>query len=464
MNTDSNYYVEYEVDLSKLKEWEFEALRFLKEASKIIAKLYSKQRNSEYKGANFYPHDATKEEIEKAYKLDPLILNPYTTVKRNEKGELYAVDYYKEYKNGIDSICSYIKSAENVFRTNGDLVYANYLKELSNDLRKNNGFQKSTLLWLKIENKSGIDIKIGPIETYLDKLFAVKKAYQANLRIANEESASHVDETIEIIKSLQPDLPFDETDQVKLNVRMDYVVSMAGWHAELVPRGSNYPTDAKIMKKEKVAKILIYSNNIERRDGVLFDKVMPLLFTDELVNTLDRDKFMENWVRFIIHHELTEEVAKYRYGNYEKRLGAYSDVVRELYSTLVGIKTASVQILKGVLTVEDYKYLLIELLLVSFKDWVISVNGNSGLKAYSDGYVWCINYLFKEGALSLDSDKKIDIDFTKIYTGIDLLVSDLTHFMVDGEESEVKEEITKYSDTKIFEIFKSDIEKIISIS
>jgi len=436
-----------------------------KEISKIIATLYSKQRDSDFPGANFYPHDATKEELLEANKKNPLILNEFSIVKRDEKGKLYAVMYYDEYKDEINKICRYLKDSADLFYKNDRKDYAKYLNQLAKDFKSKDGFNKSSLLWLKIDDSTGIDIKVGPIEAYLDKLFAVKRAYQSNLRIENPDKGSELNELIDIITALQPSLPFDGEDKVKLNVRMDYVIAMAGWHAELIPRGSNYPTDPMVIKNEKVAKVLIYSNNIEKRDGMLFDEVLPTLFEKEALKDLDRGEFMKNWLRFIVHHELTEELAKYKYKSYEKRLGSYSEVIRELYSTLTGIRAASVQVLKGVLSVKDYKYFLIALLLVSFRDWVISENGNSGLKAYSDGYVWCINYLLKEKGIVLDSKEgKISIDFTKIYAGIDSLVLLLNEFMLNGTEDLVSAEISKYTDLTIFKKFQKDLELIIKNS
>ena len=58
---------------------------------------YLLQENDQYKGANFYPHDVTKQEIEEATKDPPKIFSPFTVVKRNNKGKLIAVDYHLKY-------------------------------------------------------------------------------------------------------------------------------------------------------------------------------------------------------------------------------------------------------------------------------------------------------------------------------------------------------------------------------
>jgi len=54
-----------------LNKNEKKVLSLLIEAASLVLPIYKLQENPKYPGANFYPHDATKEEIEDAAKKDP---------------------------------------------------------------------------------------------------------------------------------------------------------------------------------------------------------------------------------------------------------------------------------------------------------------------------------------------------------------------------------------------------------
>src|SRR3989304_10551157 len=70
----------------------------LTKAAKAIVPIYAKQVNVLDSQANFYPEDATKEEIQAAAKNNSKILSPYTMVERDLKGKLTAIPYHIKFK------------------------------------------------------------------------------------------------------------------------------------------------------------------------------------------------------------------------------------------------------------------------------------------------------------------------------------------------------------------------------
>ncbi len=57
---------EFEADPLRLSANQKKVLSKLVEAARLIALIYKLQGNHRYNGANFYPHDASREEVEKA--------------------------------------------------------------------------------------------------------------------------------------------------------------------------------------------------------------------------------------------------------------------------------------------------------------------------------------------------------------------------------------------------------------
>src|SRR3989338_8071769 len=236
-----NYYKEYtDVDLSTLLDWEKDVIEKLKEVVKICGQIYAKQKNFSCVGGNFYPCDIQKEQIELASKSDPEILSSYTMVEIGDNGELVAVRYSVKFKKEISRMCQIIEDVAKIYESNGFDLYSVYLKQMSLDL-KNDNYEESEKLWLKIDWKVKVDIKFGPIETYQDKLFGIKRAFQANLRITDDVDSNNIGEYIGLAYALADYSRQDKDGSLKVNerktiVRIDKIIAASGWHAELKPR------------------------------------------------------------------------------------------------------------------------------------------------------------------------------------------------------------------------------------
>src|SRR3989344_8843354 len=170
-----------------LSAQERKILSKLGEAAKIISSLYLAQKNPRYRGANFYPSDATKKEIEVAAEKDPEILSPYTFVERKRE-KLVAVPYRIKFKKELSAIAKLLKGAAVL---SSDKNFQAYLKARAEDLLKDN-YDRSNILWLKTE-RSKIGCVIGPFDRYLDPLFFVKRAYMAWIGVLDEQTPNELD-------------------------------------------------------------------------------------------------------------------------------------------------------------------------------------------------------------------------------------------------------------------------------
>ena len=83
-------------------------------AAESIAPLYLKQKNPKYPGANFYPHKVSREEIKKAAKKNPAVLDPYTFVEQDKFGELVAVPFHIKFHRELTKISNLLKEAANL--------------------------------------------------------------------------------------------------------------------------------------------------------------------------------------------------------------------------------------------------------------------------------------------------------------------------------------------------------------
>lgn len=448
----TNYYKEYDINLSHLSPWEIELVSELKQVVKICGDIYKKQKNVDLEGGNFYDSSLSKEIIQKASKNDPKILNPYYVVKKSSDGNPLAVSYYQEYKEELDQMILHLKKASSIHK---DDDYKNYLDQFIKDII-NSDYSESEKLWLQL-NGSKVDIRLGPIETYNDKLFGVKRAFQANLRVLNEKEQSNVSEYVKAIVELQPSSPFSvENPEKNLKIRVDNIIAIGGWHADLIPRGSNYPDDVDL--SDYGVKVLIYDNTTREVNERLYNLAGEVLSKEDF-SQIDKEVFLANSTRYILFHEIAESIVKLKYPDFVDRLKSMNDIVREIFSDLIGVKSSAIQVLKGVLKNEDYRDLLLIFILEGIWQWYKYERKGRAVGTYATGFVMATDYLLTNEAIKVNDDGKISIDYPSLYSQIDSLTTISLGLMKDHGEAEAKDIFDKYSNSDFLQKYSKFIKE-----
>jgi hypothetical protein len=446
----NKYYFEYtDLDLSHLKKWELELIELFKEVTQLCGEIYDGQINT---AAGFYPKNASIDEIEDAAVDDANILSPYTRVIR-DGAKLKAVFYYDEFSDQINKIAELLKKAEGIYSKNNFKEYADYLKQLVVDLKSAN-FESSEKRWLKINGEANVDIKLGPLETYQDKILGIKRVFQANLRIRDEQEYSNLTDYIDVINAILPASPFaKDVSQSEFVVRIDKVVAMGGWHADLFPSASNYPSD--INYTHLGVKAIIYTNNMSKKQPMVNEIARKII--DSSYN--DPKKLEEARTKVIIFHEISEAISKLKYKTAYNQLRNYRDHVIEVYADLMGLKSGSVHVLKGVISTEDYQYILVAYLASMLRTWAQGRSNNS-VSVYSDGDKLVFNYFLQREAIKI-YENKIQIDYAKMYSAIDNLVMELSHIILNRDAKGAEEIFSKYGSDKEITKFEGALKEII---
>jgi len=450
----AKYHKCFEVATTRLSASEQQVLAKLVEASELVGPLFALQENDEFPGANFYPHDATSEEIEDAAQKNPRILDPYTVVERGRGGKLVAVPFHKKYREYMLPIAQLLKEAAALSENPS---FSEFLAARAKSFL-NGSWDKSETLWLGIED-SRLDILIGPIEPYLDNLFSVKCAFQSNVRVASGDAKFNPQDYLNIVRCLHassPVLSGEDEPGHRVQVRVDDVVCLSGRNAKLPPRGANYPNDPQRVA-ELGTKIIIYTTDIKLRDEGLITPVFEKLFDDDFRAAYSKEGLLSAAVRLTMLHEITEAVVKYP--DTVSRLKDMYLPVKELHASVVGIKSCTFHVLKGVLTQKDYEEILLVLLCRTFSDWLIKDGAGQTLMHYLRGYVVAFNFFREQGALVVENGM-IQPDFDKLFVGVDGLSSVLTHLMSSGSQEDARRFFDQYGSFAIFEEFGSQLQGI----
>lgn len=152
-------------------------------------------------GANMYPANSSKEEISNA-NIDSL--GSYSMVRRDSAGNLITIPYHVYFKEHLEKASMHLRNAAEVCE---NVALKTYL-ELRADALLTDDFTASDIAWLSMED-NGLDIIIGPIENYEDKLYNARTSYEAYVLVKDKEWSAKLKKFVAYLPELQRGLPVD---------------------------------------------------------------------------------------------------------------------------------------------------------------------------------------------------------------------------------------------------------------
>ena len=253
-------------------------------------------------GAQFYPADMSKEEFDEAYL--PGKKGLYSRIKRDPAGKLQLVPYHVEYAEELKRAAELLREAARLAESPD---FANYLKLRAAALISDE-FQVSDRYWMDVKDND-IDVVIGPIETYEDRLFGYRAAYESYVLIKDLEWSDRLSRFAAFLPDLQSGLPVPEeykwespgTDS-DLNA-YDVVYYAGHSNAGSKTIAINLPNDEGV-QLEKGTRRLQLKNAMQAK----FEKILEPI-ADELIDESQRqyitfDAFFANTMFHEVAHGL----------------------------------------------------------------------------------------------------------------------------------------------------------------
>jgi hypothetical protein len=225
-------------------------------------------------GANFYPSDMTKSQFEAAASASPdaakQLKSLYTLVTRPSGGGLVAVPYHEAFAAPLKAAAGKLREAARLADNPGLRKYL----ELRAQALTTDEYRASDMAWLDMKTNT-VDVVIGPIETYEDRLFGYKAAYEAYVLVKDKEWSRRLARYAVLLPELQKGLPVAETYKKEkpgsdsdLNV-YDVLYYAGDSNAGGKTIAINLPNDEEVQLK-KGARRLQLKNTMRAK----FDKIM----------------------------------------------------------------------------------------------------------------------------------------------------------------------------------------------
>ncbi|HEX5787743.1 MAG TPA: Zn-dependent hydrolase [Woeseiaceae bacterium] len=253
-------------------------------------------------GANFYPPDMTKEEFEAAYL--PGKAGLYSLVRRNDAGQLILVPYHVAYSEPLHRAAELLREASGFAES---AEFATYLKLRAAALLSDE-YQTSDLYWMDVKDNE-IDLVIGPIETYEDRLFGYRAAYESYVLVKDLEWSNRLGRYAAFLPDLQEGLPVpDEYKQESPGMDSDLNAYDVVYYAGHSNAGSktiaiNLPNDEQVQLEKGTRRLQLKNAMQAKFDRILVPIADTLVAADQREH-ITFDAFFANTMFHEVAHGL----------------------------------------------------------------------------------------------------------------------------------------------------------------
>jgi hypothetical protein len=381
-------------------------------------------------GVGFYPFDMTREEFERADL--PRKTSEYTVLRRDARRALTVVPYSAEWRAQLERASGLLAQAAGKAEDPG---LAKYLDLRARALTSDE-YRASDMAWLDMKDNR-IDVVIGPIETYEDKLFGYKAAFEAYVLVKDMEWSKRLARYAAMLPELQRGLPVPDAYKAEkpgtdsdLNA-YDVVYYAGDCNAGSKTIAINLPNDEQV-QLEKGTRRLQLKNAMRAK----FDKILEPIAAELIVPDQRRHVTFDAFFADTMFHEVAHGLG---IKNTVNGRGTVRDNLKELGS---GIEEGKADVLglymitklheKGELSgsLEDYYTTFLAGIFRSVRFGAASAHGEANMVRF--------NFFADRGAFTRDANGQYRVDMPKMRKAVDELSATLLKLQGDGDYAGVQ--------------------------
>jgi hypothetical protein len=381
-------------------------------------------------GAQFYPLDMTKDEFERANL--PGARSEYTVLRRDAKGALKVVPYHEEYREPVARAAAKLDEAAALAE---DAGLRKYLTARAAALRTDD-YRASDRAWLDMKDNR-IDLVIGPIETYEDKLYGYKAAYEAYVLVKDMEWSRRLSRYAAMLPELQRGLPVSDAYKAEkpgtdsdLNA-YDVLYYAGDSNAGGKTIAINLPNDEQV-QLEKGTRRLQLKNAMRAK----FDKIMVPI-ADELIVPEQRkhvtfDAFFADTMFHEVAHGLGIKNTIDGKGTVRDALKELAGGLEEGKADILGLYMITKLQEKGEVTgsLEDYYTTFLTGIFRSVRFGSADAHGTANMVRF--------NFFADRGAFARDSTGHYRVDMAAMRRAMDELSAVILKLQGDGDYAGVQ--------------------------
>lgn len=364
-------------------------------------------------GANFYPTDLSKSEFEQADLPGKDSL--YTLIRRDTAGQLRVVPYHEYFAEQVQRAADLLDRAAALAEEPG---FKKYL-ELRAEALRTDRFRESDLAWMDMKDNT-LDLIIGPIETYEDRLFGYKAAYEAYLLVKDKEWSQRLEKYAAFLPELQRNLPVDaefkqETPGSDADLNAYDVIYYAGdCNAGSKTIAINLPNDEQV-QLQKGTRRLQLKNAMQAKFDQILVPIAAILVDSAQRGNVTFDAFFANTMFHEVAHGLGIKNTLTGKGTVREALKEHASALEEGKADILGLYMITQLLEKGELegSEEDYMTTFMAGIFRSVRFGASSAHGVANMIRF--------NYFLEQGAFQRQENGTYRADYEKMKVAADSL-------------------------------------------
>jgi hypothetical protein len=388
---------------------------------------------------NFYPADATREEVDAWIKTLPdeqraAATGFFTTIRRTPSGEFSIVPYSVEYQGELAAAAHLLNEAA---AATAQPTLKSYLEKRARAFLTND-YYDSGVAWMELD--ATIEPTIGPYETYEDQWFNYKAAFEAFITLTDAKETAKLASFSSHLQELEDHLPIDpQSRRAKLGgyspIRVVNVAFCAGDGNHGVQTAAfNLPNDERVVTAKGSKRVLL--KNFQE---IKFSHVLVPIAQHALSSADQPLVSFDPFFTHILMHELMHGL-----GPQSIQVAGRSTTVREQMKELGGtLEEAKADISglwalqylmdHGMLDVKMERAVYVTFLASSFRTFRFGLT-----EAHAKGMALQFNWLLDCGGFTVAKDGTFGVDLAKAKAGAESLTHEIMTIQATGDYARAK--------------------------
>lgn len=381
-------------------------------------------------GATFYPAGMTKADLEKSGLKDKF--NQYSVIQKDSAGKLSVVPYHVLFASDLQKASSLLKQAALLAE---DPAFKKYLN-LRADALVTDNYGPSDYAWLDMKNNT-LDIIIGPIENYEDKMFNARTSFEAYVLVKDKVWSKKLAKYVGMLPELQKGLPVPQkykqekpgTDS-ELNA-YDVVYYAGNCNAGSKTIAVNLPNDEVIQQKKGTRRSQLKNAMKAKFDKILVPVANELIDKDQQ-QYISFDAFFANVMFHEVAHGLGIKKTINGKGFVKAALKEQFSWLEEGKADILGLYMVTGLLKKGELKGDIKAYY------TTFMAGILRSVRFGASEAHGQANMQCFNFFKEKGAFIRTANGTYKVDFVKFEAAMNGLSNLILTLQGNGDKAAVE--------------------------
>jgi hypothetical protein len=381
-------------------------------------------------GANFYPADMTREEFESWD--EPAKAGEYSYVRRDADGRLMLIPYARMHREQLETAAGHLREAAALAP---QASLRRYL-ELRVEALLTDRYQPSDMAWMDMKDNR-IEVVIGPIEHYEDRLFGYRTAFESFVLIKDLDWSERLARFAAFLPDLQRGLPVPDAYKAETpGTDADLNAYDAIYYAGDANAGSktiaiNLPNDEQV-QLEKGTRRLQLRNAMRAKYDTILVPLAGELVAEESLEHITFDAFFSNVMFHEVAHGLGIKNTLDSSGTVREALREHAGALEEAKADVLGLYMITELFDRGALEggqLADHYVTFMAGLFRSVRFGAASAHGRANMVQF--------NFFAEQGAFARGEDGRYRVDMARMREAVRALAGRILVLQGDGDHAGV---------------------------